>query len=1135
MTDVHAEAIAADENARLTVKHETDRTLFVEAGAGTGKTTALVGRIVQLVLAPNLDERVPLSEIAAITFTEAAAAELRERIRSEFEAALSSARRSGDDVTIAACEAALADADLAAISTLHAFAQRLLAEHPVDVGIPPRVEVIDEVQSQIAFEERWSEFVDELFNDDEIETFIVRASILDVGIGARNSPLRTIAQIFDDNWDRLEGIEAGTPPVMQVDFTPVNEAIARVLAARSECSDADDRLLANIDSAVPNLERFLASRSETERLRMLGTLKVAHSYGKKDNWSNIDAVKEDAKAVAEVAGEVRGRVANQTLQLLAARIAVFVKNTADQRRAEGTLEFHDLLVLARSLLRTSPVARASLASRYRVLMLDEFQDTDPIQIELALLLAGSVTGPFTGNWEELHAEEGRLFMVGDPKQSIYRFRRADIDLFHAVQERFKNGQVALTRNFRTVAPIIDAINGIFTDRMDGTDPAQATYTPLVPFRTGPADHRPAVFGGPSTRKAGELREDEANDVATIIASIRDDPGAWPVYERDTDEWRAPHLRDITILLPTRTSLRQLSDALDANDIPFRADTGTLVYETQEVRDLLVTLRAVDDPSDQIALVAALRSPLYACGDDDLFRWRDAGLAFDLRSSWPEELDDSPVAAAFRHLRTLADLRWWDEPSRLLQRLIDDRRAFVLPATGRRPRDTWRRLRYLIDQARAFSESGGGDLRAWLKWTSLQGLDGSKAHEPMLPELDDDAVQIMTIHGSKGLEFPITIVSGLTTDLTRRHGAGVQVSWTEPGTIPEVAINRTLRTAQFDLANDLEAEMARPEKDRLLYVALTRARDHLVVSTHHPVNAKGVAKDSHGATVHAFATGELDTMFRPALGQGTLFAAPAGLDAEEPASSFRIPENWLRDRRSVLARASQTSVRSATALARAVREDLELDASDDVSPMDEIDDAAALPPQTFRRGRAGTAIGSAVHAVLQFVDLTDPKPDVIEDLVTAQAWAESVPEHVDTIARSVRSALAADIVGACRTARHWKELYVAAPVGGVTVEGYVDLLVEGPDGLVVVDYKTDSVTTEADIDRKLDGYAMQGAAYAAAIETATGRTVADVQFVFARPDGPVVRSVSNLAELRERIAVTAEKTGVVAPAPHDDLS
>jgi ATP-dependent exoDNAse (exonuclease V) beta subunit len=1120
MTDTHAAAIEHDEQARLMVKHETGRTLFVEAGAGTGKTTALVGRIVQMVLDPDPQSRVPLASIAAITFTEAAAAELRERIRHDFEDALANARRSGDTDTARACEDALADADLAAISTLHAFAQRLLSEHPVDVGVPPRVDVIDEVQSQIAFEARWSEFVDQLFADPDIEEFVVRASILGVGIGDRRSPLRQVAQIFDDNWDRLEHISDVTPLAAPLDFTPVMDAALTVLTATADCSDPQDKLLLNIEKGRPTIERFLESHTDTERLRMLRRLKISAAHGKKGNWTDIDAVKGEIGALGQVSEALASDVANQTLRLLAMRIASFTREAAQDRRSEGTLEFHDLLVLARMLLRISPVARAALSSRYRVLMLDEFQDTDPIQIELALLLAGSVSGEFTGSWDELHADDGRLFMVGDPKQSIYRFRRADIDLFHAVQQRFDAGAVALTRNFRTVTPIIHAINAIFGERMTKQIAGQADYTALVPTREGTVDHRPAVFGGPAadTVKAGELRAAEAADVASIIAAIRSDPTAWPVHDKATDRWREPKLSDITVLLPTRTSLRQLSEALDHEQIPFRADTGTLVYETQEVRDLLTTLRAIDDPSDQIALVAALRSPLYACGDDDLFRWKHGGGAFDLRSAWPDELGENPVAPAILHLRELADLRWWDEPSRLLQRLVDDRRAFVLPASGRRPRDVWRRLRYLIDQARAFAESGGGDLRAYLKWTALQGVDGSKAHEPMLPELDDDAVQIMTIHGSKGLEFPITIVSGLTTDLGRSGAGGVEVVWTDPNTVPEVSLNKTLRTAQFDLSKDLESEMDRPEKERLLYVALTRARDHLILSAHHPTNKKGEPKDSHGATIHAFATGDNENLVRPALGQGTLFGASGPAPVPAAATPFRISPTWVAERRSVLRQASQTRVRSATALARQVRSDL--DPHEDLAPHDEIDDATALPPQTFRRGRAGTAIGSAVHAVLQHVDLADPDAAVIDELVRSQAWAESVPEHVDTIARSVRSALDSEIVRSCSTNRHWKELYVAAPVAGLTVEGYVDLLVERADGLVVVDYKTDSVSSEADIDEKLDGYAMQGAAYAVAVETATGHAVADVQFVFARPQGPVVRSVANLPELRKQITQLA---------------
>ena len=160
------------------------------------------------------------------------------------------------------------------------------------------------------------------------------------------------------------------------------------------------------------------------------------------------------------------------------------------------------------------------------------------------------------------------------------------------------------------------------------------------------------------------------------------------------------------------------------------------------------------------------------------------------------------------------------------------------------------------------------------------------------------------------------------------------------------------------------------------------------------------------------------------------------------------------------------------------------------------------------------------------DLADPDAVDIDRLVASQAWAESVPEHHDAIARSVRSALAAPIVQTCRTNRHHKELFVAAPIGSVTIEGYVDLLVDTPDGLIVVDYKTDSIRSEADVDAKLDQYAIQGAAYAVAVETATGQPVVDVRFVFTRPDGPIERPVDDLEALRGVVGRLAADTAVV---------
>ena len=1122
-----------DQQARDTVQTDIGRTLFVEAGAGTGKTTALVNRVVELVLSPG-EHRQPLSKIAAITFTEAAAAELRERIRAAFETRLFDAQAAGDHDVAERCRQALADADVAAISTLHAFAQRLLSEFPVEVGIPPRVEVVDEVRSQLAFDQRWSLFLDSLYEDSNVEEFIVRAAIL--GIGLNSPAIRNIAQAFEDNWDFLLGVGVATAAPAPIDTAMIREKIHQIREAAQDCSDPSDLLLGYIKAAETTFARFDRAGDDRERLRIVRLLcELTFTRGRKPNWSDIDATKELCKSLKEDCQTVIEAVTHETLVRLGERIAVFTRESAEQRRAEGVLEFHDLLVLAHQLLRESPEARAALSERYRVLMLDEFQDTDPIQVSVATLLAATVDGAVDTPWNELPVEPGRLFFVGDPKQSIYRFRRADIELFLEAAVTFNDGAVALQQNFRTVSPIIDVVNGLFATLMPETTKGQAKYSPLTPFREpSSADHRPLIFGGPMTAKAGEIREAEAKDVAAIIMDTQNHPEDWLVQV--DDEWREPKLSDITILLPTRTSMSQLSRALDGRGIPFRADTGTLVYETQEIRDLLSVLRAIDDPSDHIALVAALRSPLYACGYDDLYLFVQSGGGLELNGYIPDEVADTVVAKGIAHMRQLSARRWWDEPSSLLQQVVDDRHAMALPATHRRARDTWRRIRYVIDQARAFAEAGGGDLRDYLAWTDLQGADGSRAHEPMLPEPDDDAVQIMTIHGSKGLEFPITIVSGMTTVRSGGRAVG-QVKWGDRGELPEVGISKNARTKFFDLHKELDDEMDGPERDRLLYVALTRARDHLAVSGYHGLLASGKPKESHGTKVYKWVEVEgvdlVRTFDRDALDATTAYEQHSG--GQEHASVQMVsPQVWEQAHNDLLARASKGSTTSATAIARSVRAqsssavsgDQDADGGalveDDRDPLIDAGGPEALPPLEFRRGRAGSAIGSAVHGVLQLLDLTAPSPESIASFSEAQAWAESVPEHTATIQASVESALTAPIVATCATARHFKELYVATPVGSVTLEGYVDLVVEGPDGLVIVDYKTDTIANERAVDAKLAQYRLQGAAYAVALENATGLRVVDVQFVFARPAGVIVRSIDDLDAARAQVRQYGEQ-------------
>jgi ATP-dependent helicase/nuclease subunit A len=1090
------------------------RTLFVEAGAGTGKTTALVERIANLVLV----EGVALVNVAAITFTDAAAAELRDRVRLRFER---ERRESTDPVHRERAAAALADTDLAAISTLHAFAQRILSEHPARSGLPPRIGVLDEVASTLEREARWERFVDALHDDPANEPLLERATLLGIALEPSypgHATFKDIAARLDESWDRLDAVARRRhPPLPAFDVEPFRLAVARLEAELDRCTDPADTLYCRlVDEVMPTVRAMAGAADPDDQLRLLAT----GSGWKLGNAGRADAWGGDAKGVRAAAAEVENTrsmlvadAAHEVLDRLTTLVAADLIEAADSRRAEGRLLFHDLLVLAKRLLETSTEARQALHQRYTRLLLDEFQDTDPLQIHLAVLIAASVVGSTPERWQDVEVPDGRLFFVGDPKQSIYRFRRADIELFLDARARFGAGDATqrLSANFRTVTPIIEWVNALFGDLMRDEVPAmQPAYEPLHAVRP-PApgsDARPVLLGGPhERRRAGEVRAAEAAEVAAVLDHVRRHPERWPVSDVESPSgWRPARLADVTILIPTRTELPALEQALREQHLPYHLATGTLIYESQEVRDALAVLTAIADPGDELALVASLRSPLYGCSDVDLARFRSAGGRWALHRDPPESLAaDDPVVAALAHLRSLWEGRWWARPSALLTRLLHERSAAVVAFGDERPAEAWGRLRYLVDQVRQFEEAGGGDLRQLLLWAELQRSETVTVHQPVASDGSSDVVSIMTIHGAKGLEFPITVLSGMSgRPPAAVRGANVIF---EPDGSPGIALRKGLATRNHAHLADLETRMAEHERLRLLYVAATRARDHLVVSCHHGRSA------SFAKTVWETAQAHPHT-WRTAPDRPPGDAAPPSTSegpttAEVVTPSAAERDAWATRRHALLSRQGRRRVTSATAVARqASGLDLPEHDLDQGAALDPGDDAAAAPAvPARRRGRAGTAIGRAVHATLQLVDLH--RPVTLEAEAARQAQIEAVPEHADTVAALVASALRSATVRSAE--RYHREVYVAAPVGDQVLEGYVDLLVETPEGLVVVDYKTDTVRSDAEIDEKLAAYRLQGAAYAVAVEVVSGVPVVGCRFVFCRAGGAIERDIADLPE------------------------
>ena len=1212
---VDARREPADAAERGRVSRETSTTMFVEAGAGTGKTRALVERVIELVSGAD---PVPIEALAAITFTDKAAAELRNRIRAALGRQLAE-QPEGPNADL--LRAALGGLDSAAISTLHGFARRILAEHAIEAGLPPRFEALDQIASEVDFAERWDRFTDELFDDPAARWAI---EVLDAA-GVDLSQLNEAGTAFNANWDRIR-CATEVPRAGTVDVSDL-VAKGRLLSERRrECSDDSDKALARFGQLDEFVKRLASARDDAQRIAVLtdaedsavGVPKIG-TVGSKNNWFDIVGLRAGFRELRELCAQTAAAALGDAIALICNRIARFTLQAADQRHAAGRLEFHDLLVRARDLLRHSQPARSSLHTRYRQILLDESQDTDPIQIEIATLIAGGdgddadVRGDSgdpdgrhaaPGSWSDVDVAPGRLFFVGDPKQSIYRFRRADIGLYLSARDRFGIELGSLTKlqvNFRSAEPIIDWVNAVFAELISGDDSGpsaglQPAYTPLVSWRPavecGPAvvtlgqhPHRTAQQGGEHT--AETIRETEAADIAAVIGEILDN--GWQVEDRHSERVRPAALADIAILVPTRTGLPQLEQGLTDAQIPYRLEASEFVWRSRTVRDLMMCLRAIADPDDELAVVSALRTPIYGCGDDDLYRYHQAVRSwscFATDLSGLAEGEAHPVARGLAHLRELYTQHTEVSPATLLDRLVRSRRLLEQAAVGPRPREVWRHVRYVIDQARTWSESQRGGLRGFLRWAETQSSDRAKVTEAILPESDDDSVRVLTIHAAKGLEFPIVILAGLSGG-NRARSDSVQVgfgdnAWEQQTTAGDgdsaarwsgaaaVRLRSGVETDGYEAWRERERRADHYERIRLLYVGCTRARDHLVVSLHRPQpseaslapgaeqlrNSAQLIADVLPATSNSADERweyreELTVRGDP---------GPSADTAELPPGDTRPDRLAWRERRDSAASASQVrSSISASLIARRLTGDndgVNGDGGADTRvhrrpAKDSVDDYFSTRQQPERRGRGATAVGTAVHGVLQAIDLRTGAD--LDRLVAAQANAANVPrsQHTD-IASFVQSALASDEVDRALNGRFWRELYAAAPLvadsadeaasageaspgtsnadalgtdtPGTLIEGFIDLLYEdsATGDLVVVDFKTDALGVMPDSDgampERAEAYRTQVATYAWCVERSTGRRVNRVVLLYLRSDGtPAAPDVLEGEALRQALS------------------
>ena len=807
--------------------------------------------------------------------------------------------------------------------------------------------------------------------------------------------------------------------------------------------------------------------------------------GSKNNWMDVEGrysittIREELAEFQEyLAGWLQGH-RTAVIGELVSYVARMVLEQVEVRRRTGQASFHDLLVWARDMLRDDVEARRHFQRQYRRLYVDEFQDTDPLQVEIVQLLARRDQD---GNFAP-----GALFVVGDPKQSIYAFRRADLQMTERFRETATVDDASLTANFRSRPAILSWVNHVFGQWMAGGQPFQAPY---VDLETGLSDgkaagseesaHRVRILGGEvDTNSVDQVRIEEAEEIAKVAAEFG--AGLHSVREANGG-FRPSSFRDLCILMPRRTALPTLERSLRDAGIPYLVQGESRLFETQELRDMLNCLSAIDDPTDQVAVVGALRSAAFGCSDVDLVDWAEAGHGFDYGDSLPDT--DLYVGECLAGLAGYHQMRNRVTTAELIETFVRDRMLRELAALSEDWSQRHRRIDLVLEMARSLQNSGHYSLREFVDWLRTRQSLGESMIESAPSLIGKDAVRVMTVHGAKGLEFPGVVMTGLNTSSGNRPDAAVFD--TDPKAPVGAAIGLGSRQAKFetvgyDYITDKKKEIGEAEAVRLMYVAATRARDHLFVSLYR----KSGDKSSLAAKLAGFVydTNSPSEYYTPAGGPPSPDTAVVG----KPWGSESDMQTWAAETAAALAESGAAQSVTPTALKS---KDLPL------PPQKESPDTYGLDP--WRKGRAGTDVGSAVHAVLQDADLESA--DGIAELAARQAAAHLVADHAGEVADLAKAVLESEVVReAVRSGRYWRETPVAVGLGEEkTLEGVIDLVFErAPGELVVVDYKTDAIRART-LTEMAEPYVAQIGAYAAVVDKTTPARVVRAVLVFARP-------------------------------------
>jgi ATP-dependent helicase/nuclease subunit A len=1053
-----AAVVPPDQPARDSIVRLLDTTMLVEASAGTGKTKSMVDRMIALLR----EGKCSIGSLAAITFTRKAAAELRAR----FQIALEKAAHQAEGVARERLSDALDHAERAYIGTIHSFCGRLLRERPVEAGVDPTFLEFDETVDLRLRKEAWGQYVAGMIATDNA----VLEELEDVGL-----EIGQLESAFVGYATYPDVAEWPAPEVELPDLKPVSDELRSYVAHM-------ERLVPTIpvevgrDTLMRTYQRIARMVRQADIQRPAELLDILSEFGNETvvqkNWpeGRRQGRREKERWQQFVEQHAQPLVEKWRHRRYSVVMRVF-KNAAtafeELRRDLGGLNYQDLLLQAAALLRNRPKIREYFRRRFTHLLVDEFQDTDPIQAEVMLLLTAD--DPKQTDWHRCKPVPGSLFVVGDPKQSIYRFRRADIVTYTDVKRIVKqNGKiVALTTNFRSRKPVIDWVNETFEQVLPGVaDKYSPAHCSMIPSRAPDEKENSGVEVLNVPEESGKNAEALAYEADAVAQVIHNASKAKP--------------GDFMIIAAHKKHLSMYAQRLAELGIPSQVTGGALLSEIRQLNLLCLCLEAVTEPDNPVALVAVLRSELFGVSDTALYAFKAAGGRFSFHTRVPEGLPAEvaePLSDAFSRLCRY-DL-WLKEfpPVAAVERIVADLGLVASAAAERGGNTLAGGLARAIELLRAAQSTANSisELAEYLR----QVVDRAETHDAVPAASPAEApVRIMNLHQAKGLESPVVFLADPTGAFSHepqihidRSGGPVRGYLAIYGTSSNFHRPLLAYPEQWQGFAVEEGKFLKAEKDRLLYVAATRAGDRLVITQREKGNRRNPWSPLND---HLDGCEDLKV---PKVAAPPKTAGVTVGDGDPAHAAKAIGERWRR-----------TLVRS-----------YDLVAAKAISVSGSVPGATA--------GEHGTEWGTVIHALLEAA-MRDPGAD-LHDLAYASLQHEGLdPALADDAIAVVRSVTASEIWKRAQASDRrlvevpFQTLMTGDPAEGAGVpallRGVIDLAFHEPEGWVIVDYKTDA-RPMSHVPALVAHYRGQVELYAKAWHEMTGKSVAEKGLYFTHVD------------------------------------